>query len=340
MLRHVEVCGVAVHLTLFVPTWIQHRTHRSIVVRLLRTTTQTHRVILHDSIREQVLKPVGVAKFCLAQIGVARLLCVGECKLTCARIERIDQFIHVTIHSVVATIEHFGEIEPTAVVQFAIDAHLVLRIEDVEIAVRGNQACGKFARVVDMRLSLLTLLGGHHNHTRHGARTIDGGCATVFQDLETLNVVCVQSCNGRTDQRFGITRSQVVSIHIRHIFHDYTIHYPKWFGSTEDGRGTAHTDFRSRTKCATHVLHRHTGCASFERATHVCHTAQSCSCCIHFVGSTSKHAAVGFRQTCHHHFAQRLRIFQCDFHVGVAFQGLRLHAEITHGNVVVLALDG
>ena len=92
-------------------------------------------MILHDSIREQVLKPVGVAKFCLTQIGVARLLCVGECKLTCARIERIDQFIHVTIHSVVATIEYFGEIEPTAIVQLTIDAHLVLRIEDVEIAV-------------------------------------------------------------------------------------------------------------------------------------------------------------------------------------------------------------
>ena len=32
MLRHVEVRGVAVHLTLLIPTWIQHRTHRSIVV--------------------------------------------------------------------------------------------------------------------------------------------------------------------------------------------------------------------------------------------------------------------------------------------------------------------
>ena len=135
MLRHVEVRSVAVHLTLFVPTWIQHRTHRSIVVRLLRTATQTHRVVLHNSVRKQVLKPVGVAKFCLAQIGVARLLCVGQGKLSRARIERVDQFIHMTIHSVVATIEHFGEIEPTAVVQLAIDAHLVLRVEDVEIAV-------------------------------------------------------------------------------------------------------------------------------------------------------------------------------------------------------------
>ena len=295
---------------------------------------------MHDSIREQVLKPVGVAKFCLTQIGVARLLCVGECKLTCARIERIDQFIHMTIHSVVATIEHFGEIEPTAVVQLAIDAHLVLRVEDVEIAVRGNQTRGKFARVVHVRLSLLTLLGGHHNHTRHGARTIDGGCATVFQDLETLNVVCVQSGNGRTDQRFGITRSQIVGIHVRHIFHDYAVHHPKRFGSTEDGCGTAHTDFRSCTKRATHVLHRHTGCASFERATHVGHTAQACCRSIHFVGSTGKHSTVGFRQPRHHHFAQRLRIFQRDFHVGGTFQCLRLHTEITHGNVVVLSLDG
>ena len=32
MLCHVEVRSVAVHLTLFVPTWIQHRTHRSIVI--------------------------------------------------------------------------------------------------------------------------------------------------------------------------------------------------------------------------------------------------------------------------------------------------------------------
>ena len=340
LLCDVEVGCVTIHIALLVPTWIEHSTHWGVVIRLLRTTAQAHRVVLHDGVREEMLEPVGIAKFSLTQVSIASLFRVGKGKLASLRIESVDQFIHVTINSVVTTIEDFGEIEPTAIGKFAIDAHLVLWIENIEVAVGRDEACGKFACVVHMRLSLLTFLSGHYDDTRHGACTIDRGGTTVFQDLETLDVIGIETCDGRANQGFGVTRSQVVGIYIGHIFHDDTIDHPEGFRSTKDGGGTTHTDFRSRTKGATHVLYGDTSSASFERTTHIGYTAQTSRSSVYFISRTCKHTAVGLGETRNDDLTQWLCVFEGYLHVGRTFEGLRLHAKVANRDIEIFSLDG
>ena len=255
MVRHVHVGGVAVHLAVNVPARVHHGRERRIVVALLRTATQTDGVVLHDGRREKLLKPVGVTVFGLLQVGILCLLGVGKSEAASCGVVGIDEFVHLAVHTVVGAVENVGEVEPSLVLQLLVDTHLVLRVEDVEIAVRGNKTGGKLARIVDMGLSGLSFLGSDNDNARHSARTINRSGTTVFQYLETLDVVGVESCNGRTDKGLGIARCQVVGTHVRHVFHDDTINNPEGFAATIDGGSTANTNLRCRTKRTAHVLY-------------------------------------------------------------------------------------
>ena len=337
----IEVHRVALHVTLLVPTRIEQGAERSIVVRFGRTSAQAHRMVLHDGRREEFFEPIGVAKFCLLQVGVFRLGGVRQQELAARGVEGIFQLIHLAVHAVVATIQHIRVVEPAFVAQFAIDPHLLLRVENVEIAIRGHQTRGELARVVEMSLPLAALFGGHHDHARHGARTVDRRGRTVLEHLEALDVVGVQARDGRTDERFGVTRCEVVGADVRHIFHDHAVHHPKGLRSAVDRRGTAHTNLRGGTECAAHVLHRHAGCLSFERAADVGHARQARFADVDLVGGPREEAAVGLRHTRgHHHLAEALVVFEHDAHVFRTFQRDGLHSDVRHGDARVFSLDG
>ena len=298
-------------------------------------------MVLHDGRREELFEPIRVAEFRLLQIGVLRLRGVGQQELAALGVEAVLQFIHLTIHAIVAAVEHIRVVEPSLVAEFAVDAHLLLRVEDVEVAIGGHQARGEFARVVEVRLSLATLLGGHDNHTRHGASTVDRGGRTVFEHLEALDVVGVQAGDGRADERFGVTRGQIVGADVRHVFHDHAVHHPKGLRGTVDRCGTAHTNLGSGTESSAHVLHRHTGCLPFERTTDVGHARKARFADVDLVGRARKEATVRLRHTRgHHDLAEALVVFEHDAHVLAAFDGGRLHADVRHGDARVFAFDG
>ena len=151
-----------------------------------------------------------------------------------------------------------------------------------------------------MCLSLFTLFSSHNDNTCHGTSTIYRCSRTVFKDLEALNIIRVKSCNSRTDKRFRITRSQIVSSHVRNILHNNAVYHPKRLRTTIDRGCSTYTNLRCRAESSTNVLNRNTCCLSFERTTNVCNTAQTCFRCIYFVGCTSKQSSVGFSQTSYH----------------------------------------
>ena len=187
-------------------------------------------MVLHDGRREKLLKPVGIAILRLLQVGILSLLGVGETKHTSGAVVGVDQFIHLSVYTIVAAIEDIRKIEPSLIPQLLVDGHLVLRVENIEIAVRWDQAGSKLTGIVQVSLSLLTLLGSNDDDTCHRARTIYRCSGTILQDLETFDIIRVQSCDGRRNQGLRITRSQVVGTHVGYVLHDNAIHHPERLG--------------------------------------------------------------------------------------------------------------
>ena len=107
-----------------------------------------------------------------------------------------EQLVELAIDAAVHGCGCLGIVEESFLLELLIHFHLVLRVHDVEVAVRGLQSHGVFTRVAHVCLSGPSFLGGHDNHTGHGAGTIDRGGRTVFQNLETLDVVGVEAGYG------------------------------------------------------------------------------------------------------------------------------------------------
>ena len=186
-------------------------------------------MVLHDGRREKLLEPVGIAILSLLEISILRLLIVGKSEHTRSTVVGIDELIHLSIYTIVAAIEDIRKIEPSLIPQLLVDGHLVLRVENIKIVIRWNQTGSKLTGIVQMSLSLLTLLGSNDDDTCHRARTIDRCSGTVLQNLEAFDIIRVQSCDGRRNQSLRVTGSQIICAHIGYILHDNAIHYPKRF---------------------------------------------------------------------------------------------------------------
>ena len=156
-------------------------------------------VLHHVGVKEQV-KPVGVAEFGFAQVSVFGFggVCQFKVSLTGDGVHDVvvEHVVHAAIHTCAATTCQGSKFKPTFLFHFFIDTHLLLRVTDVVVAVTGFQAVGEFTRIINRCVSGATGFGGHHNHTRHSLCTINGCCTTVFQDLETFNIVGIQTGNG------------------------------------------------------------------------------------------------------------------------------------------------
>ena len=153
-------------------------------------------MVHRDGVVKQLVKPVGVPVLSLAQITVHRLGSVGQSEAALCGVVVVHQVVHTTELTAARSTVRTYEREETVVVHFLIDTHLLLRVHDVEVAVAGLQAVGIFTGIADLAGTLLTTLGGDDNHTGHSAGTVDRSCRTVLQNLETLDVVGVETGNG------------------------------------------------------------------------------------------------------------------------------------------------
>ena len=195
MMCDVGIESITIYLAIHIPSWIKHGTHGSIIIRLACTTTQADRVVLHNIGREEFAKPIGIAELSLLQVSVLCLLSILDTKHTTGLIVSCNQFIHLTIDAIVATIQNGRKIQPTFLLHLLIDSHLVLRVQNIEIAIRRNQTSSKLTRIVDMSLTLLTFFGGNNDDTSHRTSTINRSSGTILQNLEAFNIIRVQACD-------------------------------------------------------------------------------------------------------------------------------------------------
>ena len=220
-------------------------------------------------------------------------------------------------------------VEPSFIFQLHQDRHLVFGIHNIILAVRGTSTYGELTRITDTGMPVLSFLSVHHNHSVHGTRTVQCRGRSVFQYLEIVDVVGIQSSHSGTDQRGGITGREVVGGNLHHILQHDTVHNPERRLVTIDGRSTAHTDLRRSTERTGHRLYAHTGRLTLQHLAHIAHT-------IHFrfltgntTGRTGKQLAIDFLITGHHNLIQFLfLITHHDFHRCICHcQFLRSHTD-------------
>ena len=227
-----------------------------------------------DAGGEELAEPVGVAPLGLSQIVVLRLLVVGQGERTSGGVVGVGELVHLAEDAALRSPVGIGKIEPSLATHLLIDSHLLLRVHDVVVAVLRTQTQGVFARIAYTCRAGLTLLRCDNDDTRHGAGTIDARSRAVFQDVERLDVVGIQTGHGRGDERLGITARQVVGRDVGDILHDDTVDDPQRLGVAVDTGGTTHANLWRCAEGAADILHRDTGGTSLERATDVGHTVE------------------------------------------------------------------
>ena len=233
------VDGVAVErVTLdtagLVPSRVVHQRQRGVERALVGTTRDAHCMVLHDVAVEQQVEPVGVHELGLTQIVVHGGTSVGQTELAVGGVVLVHQVIHTTVDTRRRTVDQRSELQPTLLLHLLEDAHLLLRVADVEVAIVGLQTIGELTGVVDLGVALATGLGGDHNHTSVSLCTVDRGSRTILQDLEALDIIGVQASHSRSNQCVGVTRRQVIGTHLNVVRQNHTVDHPKRLGVAID----------------------------------------------------------------------------------------------------------
>ena len=181
-------------------------------------------------------------------------------------------------------------------------------------------------------------LRGHGNDACHRARTIYRGGRAVLQDFERLDIVGVQACDGRRDQRIGIARGQVVGRDVDDVLEDDAVDHPQGLRRAIDARGTAHADLGRCAERATDVLDGDTGSPTLQRTADVGHTVDLRVGSIDLGRRAGERALVDLLHTRDHHLVDHhcLVGLQHDAHAIPRRKGLRRHAYIAEDELLAL----
>ena len=205
-----------------------------------------------------------------------------------------------------------------------------MRVTNVIVSIWWDHTIGQLCRIVEAGFTGLTAFCGDNNDTRHSACTIYRCSRTILQDLEWLDILGVDTCDSAGNQRFSITRRQIVCAHLYCVFQYDTIHNPQRFGWTVNRRSTADADFWSCTKGTGYVLYAHTCSTTFQATADISHTGQHRFFRLQLCCRTGKQTFVLFNHTGYNDFFDYLGVLRhSNRHFWLSCQFLVLHSYVT-----------
>ena len=259
-------------------------------------------MVLRNGIGEKHVEPVSVAHFRFAEVSVTGFGGVEQSALAVTVVVFVDEAVHTTVHSGVSGAEKVGTVQPAFLFHFFVDSHLFLRIHDIEFFVAGDSTGGELARITDLADSGTSFLSGDYDNACHRTCTVNGGCRTVFQNLETLDIVGIQSGYGGTNQCLGITGGKVIGTYVDGVFQNHAVNNPQRFGTSVNGSSSTHTNLGGSSKSARNILNGNSCRTTFQSATNVGQTVQLHIIGIQLFGGSGKKTFVHFLHTGHYHF--------------------------------------
>ena len=159
-----------------------------VVVGIVASARDRGVVLLVEHVAEEDVVPVGVegaqtvdALLCLCREGIPTTSLVGV---------ELTQFIENVRHpTLVLTVVVVGAQKP----EFEI--HFLVGIEQIETVDAETGTVGVFGGEVHHRTPYLAFLGGDDDDAVGGTRSVDGGCGSVFQHGDIVDVGGVEPCN-------------------------------------------------------------------------------------------------------------------------------------------------
>ena len=184
----VEVERVGLRVLVLIPPWIEVSVERSIVVRLLRTRRESQGMLVTNGVLEEFLEPVRITKLSSTEVSSTTCISIEYTILASQVIVIIDAIVEVAIDPIARGDEDSLVVKALTISHLIEDGHLVLRVQDIELTVGGDGTVGKLGLISEGVRPLPSLTRADGDNPPEGALTIEGGCRSVVDNLEALDI--------------------------------------------------------------------------------------------------------------------------------------------------------
>ena len=239
----VEVEVIALRVLELGPSWIEGSTERSAVVCLLVARCEADRMLVFDAVLEKLLEPVGIATLSFTKVLATIHIGILDRVLTISVI--IHMIIHIAVDPPVSSGSDVVGDHTLPLVHFLEDGHLILRIEDVVVAVGRDGSIGQLRLVgeaIDPLVSTTRLDG---DDPTKSTLSIESRSRRIGDDTEALDILLRKPWKRCSDDALSIGGVQVRDVEVLILLVDDTIDDPqRVIGTLDRGRLTHRGDRR------------------------------------------------------------------------------------------------
>ena len=241
----VEVERVGLRVLEPLPSWVEVSVERSIVVRLLCARRESQGVLVANDVLVELLEPVRIAKLRGTQVSGTTCIRIEDAILASNIIIIIDLIVEVAIDPIARSDEDSLVVKALTIGHLIEDGHLVLRVQDIELAVGGNGTVGKLSLISEGVRPLASLTRADGDNPPEGALTIEGGCRSVVDDLEALDITLRETGQSGCDETLSFGRSKVSDVEVLIFLIDHSIDDPQRIVDAFHRCSLTHRDDRS-----------------------------------------------------------------------------------------------
>ena len=143
-------------------------------------------------------------------------------------------------------------------------------------------------------------LRGDHNHTISRLRTVKSRSRSIFQHVNTFNILRVNTRNRITDTIDIIRIIQLVRGNLNRILNNHPVNHPQWFPIPNQRRSSPNPNFRGNTRFTGIRHHHQIWNLTFQHLIYCRYTRNHNIFHFHRVNSTRRLSAVNHLVTGHH----------------------------------------
>ena len=195
-------------------------------------------MLVLDAVLEELLEPVRIAVLSCTEVIVTACFCILDAVLTVVVVVHI--LIHIAVDTPVPRGSHPVRDHALTIVHFLEDSHLILRVEDIVLAVRRYLTVGQLRLIGEAIDPLIGAARLDGDNPPEGALTIESGSRSIGDDAEALDVLLRKPWKRSSDDALRIGRVQVSDIEILVLLVDDTIDDPQRIIGTLNGSSLTH----------------------------------------------------------------------------------------------------
>ena len=193
----------------------------------------------------ELLEPVRIAKLRGTQVSGTTCIRIEDAILASNIIIVIDLIVEVAIDPIARSDEDSLVVKALTIGHLIEDGHLVLRVQDIELTVGGDGTISKLGLISEGVRPLPSLTRADGDNPPEGALTIEGGCRSVVDDLEALDITLRETGQSGCDETLSFGRSKVSDVEVLIFLIDHSIDDPQRIVDAFHRCSLTHRDDRS-----------------------------------------------------------------------------------------------